>query len=520
MATNTHSQMLNNNRQTYLENLIEVIPYFIFWKNTESVYLGCNQKFAALVGEKCPKDVIGKTDFDLGWRKEDAELFLQGDKETMSGLPKINIEEILTQPDGSLIVMLVNKVPLLDANSDCIGILGTSTDITAQKEAERLLLESERQRHQIVKQEKENYATRVRKVAHDINSPVAALNMMLEACNELPEEKRIFLRRATESILDIANNLLSHDRQEENLFNTEIEHRELLLLSDLLVHLLSEKKVQYQERAVTFNTVIPCDAQFAFILVQRSEFQRAMSNLINNAVDALEHYENAIVTVQLTVEANSVIVDVRDNGKGMPLPLIEKIQNYESFTEGKENGHGIGLQQVWDMLECNQGTMEVQSLLCKGTSMQLTFPRMEAPNWIAQEIHLIPENIIVILDDDQSIHTAWDLRFGPLTETHPTLKLHHFTHGQKALNFLATLHPTEKDQVIFLTDYELLHQDRNGLQIIEVSGISNAILVTSYYSNLQIRAVAEDLSVKVLPKQMASIIPIDMNFNAQTKLAH
>src|SRR5262249_2768792 len=83
--------------QTYLHNIIEIIPYYIFWKNADLVYLGCNKKFANLVGKKYPKEVIGKTDFDLNWGKGEPELYQRGDRHTMSGNPTINAEEILSR---------------------------------------------------------------------------------------------------------------------------------------------------------------------------------------------------------------------------------------------------------------------------------------------------------------------------------------------------------------------------------------------------------------------------------------
>ena len=114
------------------------------------------------------------------------------------------------------------------------------------------------------------------------------------------------------------------------------------------------------------------------------------------------------------------------------------------------------------------------------------------------------------MDDDESIHTAWDLRFASLVTAYPLLRLHHFTLGQEALNFFGRLNPAEKERVFFLSDYELLHQDRNGLQIIEASQLKGATLVTSYYADPKVREIANKLNVKMLPKQMASVIPIDV----------
>lgn len=116
------------------------IPYFIFWKNTNSVYLGCNQKFAHLINRKSPQEVIGETDFTLGWGEGEPELFRYGDQEVMNGNSKVNEEEVLIRPDGSRIVMLVNKLPMLDKHGNCIGILGTSIDITERKKLEENLV--------------------------------------------------------------------------------------------------------------------------------------------------------------------------------------------------------------------------------------------------------------------------------------------------------------------------------------------------------------------------------------------
>ena len=397
-----------------------------------------------------------------------------------------------------------NRMPLFDSTNEVIDILGVSVDITAQKEAEHLRLENERK--EVTLHEQEKFAQLACKVAHDINSPLASLKMLLPMCTELHETKRTLLNRATEAILDIANNLLSNYHK-QNADTSEIEPRQHLLVSDLLIQLLSEKKMQYRNHPVTFKTVIASDAHFAFIRMQPTEFRRSVSNLINNSVDALEDHMNGRVTIQLTVDTN-VVVKIHDNGKGMTDAIMEKMRNHQTFTEGKVNGHGLGLAQVWDTLAHNDGLMEVQSVLGKGSSIQLTFPRIAASNWIAQDIHLIPDNIIVILDDDESIHTAWDLRFTPLLTSYPSLGIHHFIQGQEALNFLAGLSQQQKELVIFLSDYELLQQRKNGLEVVKESGIKHAMLVTSYYFNPKIREEAARLEIKILPKQMASIIPI------------
>lgn len=53
-----------------MEGILDLLPGYIFWKDTQSVYLGCNLNFAELVGLKQPDDIVGKTDIDLLWRDQ------------------------------------------------------------------------------------------------------------------------------------------------------------------------------------------------------------------------------------------------------------------------------------------------------------------------------------------------------------------------------------------------------------------------------------------------------------------
>lgn len=493
--------------KNFYEKIIAKLPCIVVWKDKDFKYVFCNDVTAFdLLKFSSPSEIIGKTDFELGFSFETAQSLRQVDEGIVkTRKPALSVETTFEMDDGRIVYLSTNRMPLFDSAGEVIGILGVSVDITDQKEAEHLRLENERK--EVTLHEQEKFAQLARKVAHDINSPLASLKMMIPMCTGLPEAQRTLLNRATEAILDIANNLLSNYHKQKT-DTSEIEPRQHLLVSDLLIQLLSEKKMQYRNHPVTLETVIASDAHFAFIGMQSTEFRRSMSNLINNAVDALEdNLHHGKVTIQLTVDTNAVMVEVQDNGKGMTAATIEKMESRQIFTEGKKNGHGLGLQQVWDTLEYNQGLMEVQSVLGKGTSIRLTFPRIAASDWIAQEIY-IPGNIVVILDDDDSIHTAWDLRFAPLRTSYPSLQIQHFRQGQEALDFLASLSQEQKDLVVFLSDYELLQQSRNGLEVVKESGIKRAMLVTSYYSKPQIREETDKLGIKILPKQMASIIPI------------
>ncbi|MCD6026056.1 MAG: putative Histidine kinase [Solimicrobium sp.] len=501
--------------KNFYENIIAKLPCIIVWKDRNLKYVFCNEITALdYLKLSSPSEIIGKTDFELGFNFEAAQYVRQVDEQIVTtGKPALDVEITFEMDDGRIVHLSTNRMPLFDSANEIIGIIGVSVDISVQKEAERReaeLQKLEKDQQRAILQEKEKLITLAHKVAHDISSPLSALSMMVQLCNELPENKRTVIKRAMESILDIANNLLSTYRNEKPNAGLDSEPRQPVLISDLISQLLSEKKAQYSNLTVRMEADIPPDAQFAFAHLQASQFRRSFSNLINNSVDALAGSDRGQVTVRLDSDVNYVMVTIHDNGQGMPGDLVDKIMQRHPFTEGKHHGHGLGLQQVWDTLDQNQGTIGVHSIPGQGTTIQLTFPRISAPDWCVQTLALSPSSMVVILDDEESIHGAWDTRFAPYLQSCSKLTVHHFKQGQAVLDFLCKLTSLEKNRVIFLSDYELLGQNKNGLQIIEESGIKDTIMVTSYYANFSIKEKAIRLGIKILPKQMASIIDISI----------
>ncbi len=119
-----------------LSRIISIIPAFVFWKDTHSVYLGCNEAFAHSAGLDSPEAIVGKTDYDLVW-KSDADFHRDCDHEVLrSGRPLLNIEECQTRADGSQITLLTSKVPLKDQSGNVVGVLGIYSDISDRKRVE------------------------------------------------------------------------------------------------------------------------------------------------------------------------------------------------------------------------------------------------------------------------------------------------------------------------------------------------------------------------------------------------
>ena len=130
---------LNKQREMF-EAVINSIPSRIFWKDLNSVYLGCNPAFAKAAGEEKPDDVIGKNDFDLIWAEEAAK-FINDDEQVMrTGQPKLGYDEFYRRPDGNKSWWHTSKTPLKDSDGNIFGILCASEDFTKRIQAEEELV--------------------------------------------------------------------------------------------------------------------------------------------------------------------------------------------------------------------------------------------------------------------------------------------------------------------------------------------------------------------------------------------
>jgi len=127
-----------------LAHIIDSIPQAVFWKDRDSVYLGCNKVFARRAGIGSPDEIAGKTDFDLSWLREESEHYRADDREVMEfDRPKLHFLEKQQKPDGTQAWVETTKIPLKDQEGRVYGVLGVFEDITERRRTESALRESE-----------------------------------------------------------------------------------------------------------------------------------------------------------------------------------------------------------------------------------------------------------------------------------------------------------------------------------------------------------------------------------------
>jgi Signal transduction histidine kinase regulating C4-dicarboxylate transport system len=105
-------------------------------------------------------------------------------------------------------------------------------------------------------------------------------------------------------------------------------------------------------------------------------------NIINNAVHALSDHIDTIKDPKIEIRTrslgDSVVVEIEDNGPGMPEHVKERI--FEPFftTKSVGRGTGLGLSIVYSIIENHKGTMEVNTEVGQGTTFIITLPTYQS----------------------------------------------------------------------------------------------------------------------------------------------
>lgn len=123
-----------------LRTLIDNLPDFIFVRDADNRFVLANKAIAKQLGADSPTELLGKTDADF-FDAEQARRFTADDRTVLAGKTLISFEQDTVYPDGKRRVMLVTKLPLLNAQGVATGLIGIGHDITERKAAEEKIRE-------------------------------------------------------------------------------------------------------------------------------------------------------------------------------------------------------------------------------------------------------------------------------------------------------------------------------------------------------------------------------------------
>jgi signal transduction histidine kinase len=329
------------------------------------------------------------------------------------------------------------------------------------------------------------------RVAHDIRSPLTALGIVTYDIHNIPEDRRKLIQNAVGRINDIANSLLSYRKNQ----SPKTQANTLFAIGPAIDRAVSEKRFERSDQRNVRISYLETLAQYgAFVELPLKELERHVSNILNNAIEAIG--ESGEVNAYIWRADKEIALRIDDNGPGIP-PEVLKNVGVKGFTTSK-NGHGLGIFHAREFLKGIGGNLSIESERGRGTTVILNIPVAKTPTWCLDKLEIARNTNVVVVDDDSSILDVWQKRV-------PDSNLVYFSDPAR---FVAAR--LDKSKFTFLVDYEFRNDRVNGLDLIEKEGISDrTILVTSRFEDVEVLQRAQQLGVRILPKNWISIVPVE-----------
>lgn len=416
----------------YLKQLVDNIPEFLFWKDKNSVFLGCNKNFASMAGLSSPREIVGKTDYDLPWSKEESDSYRTDDLQVIqSGQGKYNIEESQTNKFGEVTTLLTNKIPLYDQQGNISGVVGIYANITELKNTQ-LRLEKEKIRAEDASRAKTEF---LGSISHDMKSPLVGIVSSADIIaydQQMPEKARYF----TTVISDSGKQLESFFTSCLDLSKMEMEEwasrTSIFSIKKLLddVHSLYLPKAMSSHLAlqIEYDETLPQSVEG-----HRDSLYRVLLNLVGNALKFTE--KGGIILRALRGESIdnqnvNVIFEVQDTGCGIPEDkhkvIFEKLRRLTPSYESKIEGSGIGLYIVDQYVKRMGGSIEVTSKVGDGSTFIVTVPLKISDD--QSKIEVLPQHTTKAKPTDTEIFDKKIIQFPDIqsfstNETHSTESL-------------------------------------------------------------------------------------------------
>jgi len=359
----------SNIEKNILFQFIESIPQYVWWKDVNSIFLGCNVKLANYVGLKNPKEIIGKSDFDIFSKKEDAEFVRKIDQQIItSGQPQLNYEVALTLPDIGKRWLSTSKIPMYDKNNIVIGTIGWFSDITEFKEMQIQIDEKNKALF--------NYSLQLRNTnrelelanidlekftfaaSHDLKSPIRTMKVFAQLLKKNESQLRDksleyidFICQSSDRMATLIDDILSYAQTGiKDMIPEYIDLHEIV--SDKLIGL----KSMIESKSAVVNLDLPSTNVKAYSKLISLVFY----NLINNGIK-FNNSSTPIINCSCLEKENNWVFSIEDNGIGINAKYQQEIfLPFTRLVTMEIEGSGIGLSICKRIVTLHEGEIWVQ----------------------------------------------------------------------------------------------------------------------------------------------------------------
>ena len=204
-------------------------------------------------------------------------------------------------------------------------------------------------------------------VAHEIRNPLAVISSTAQYIRlELPENDEITkmidtIIHSTKRASSTIQTLLNFSKNNQSDFEDNYISEVLEKVFQMVEVICKSQKIEVEKE------ILP---ELPLILLDFVKIEGVLYNVFINAIDAMPN--GGKLKVKAFVQNGNIILEIIDNGVGIE---IDKLSNvFEPFYTTKENGTGLGLSLVYQIMEAHNGKIEVESEIGKGSKFTMIFP--------------------------------------------------------------------------------------------------------------------------------------------------
>jgi PAS domain S-box-containing protein len=394
-----------------LQILMDHTIDYVFFLDLQGRFIITNASFQNALKVGFPGQEIGR-EFGECVEEQTAKEFATTSAMVLaSGKPLLNHVSLFRFKNGEGHWVQSNKVPVVDRNRKCIGLVCVSRDITPQREYEEKLRTAIRQAN-LASQAKSDFLANV---SHEIRTPINGIIGMSELCLEttLTSEQQSYLQ----SVLSCSNTLLTLINDILDFSKIEAGQLQLENISFNLLHCLEETVAQFSFQTLEKGLELVMDFDATLPQIVRGDptrLKQIVYNLLSNAIKFTDQGEIVVRArpLELRDDHARIALAVSDTGIGIPQSRQEMI--FQSFTQAdasttrKFGGTGLGLAICKKLCEIMGGSIRVESKPRKGSTFAVEIPfgvPARQPVSAAARLTRLKGLRVLIIDDNETNRT-------------------------------------------------------------------------------------------------------------------
>lgn len=195
--------------------------------------------------------------------------------------------------------------------------------------------------------EKAAYDKLIRMMSHEVNNTTAAVGSLLSACLNYTDQVRAEDRGDFAAALEVAiartRSLSAFVGGFADVVRLPPPRRQPADLADVLRGVVGVLREEALRRRIVWQWEV---TEAPVVLIDRAQLEQALLNILKNALEATG--EDGTVELRVSVDHGRAVLAVRDGGSGIPEAAREQL--FTPFFTTKENGQGIGLTLVREIL--------------------------------------------------------------------------------------------------------------------------------------------------------------------------